>query len=63
MVAETGCGVGYTVWKSEAKWDRLAVPMTKLQMLEWIGHSDRVFRDDGRMMIWEYSFTARKQWL
>lgn len=63
VVAAAGCGVGYTVWKSEAKLDRLAVPMTKPQVLERIGHPDRVFRDDGRMVIWEYSLTARKQWL
>lgn len=62
-VTISGCGVGYTVWKSEAKLDRLAVPMNKLQVLEQIGHPDRVFRDDGRMVIWEYSLTARKQWL
>lgn len=59
----SGCGVGYTVFKSEAKLDRLAVPMTKPQVLERIGHPDRVFRDDGRMVIWEYSLTARRQWV
>lgn len=58
-----GCGVGYTVFKSEAKMDRLAVPMTKAQVIEHIGHPDRVLRDDGRMVIWEYSMTARRQWL
>lgn len=58
-----GCGVGYTVIKSEAKLDRLAVPMTKAQVVEQIGHPDRVVRDDGRMLVWEYSLTARKQWL
>jgi hypothetical protein len=59
----SGCGVGYTIIKSEAKFDRLAVPMTKAQVLGEIGHPDRVIRDDGRMLIWEYSLTARKQWL
>lgn len=59
----TGCGVGYTIVKSEAKLDRLAVPMTKAQVLGEIGHPDRVIRDDGRMLVWEYSLTARKQWL
>jgi len=58
-----GCGVGYTIMKSEAKLDRLAVPMTKAQVIEQIGHPDRVVRDDGRMLVWEYSLTARKQWL
>lgn len=58
-----GCGLGYTIIKSEAKLDRLAVPMTKAQVLDQIGHPDRVLRDDGRMLIWEYSLTARKQWL
>jgi len=58
-----GCGVGYTMMKSEAKLDRLAVPMTKAQVIEQIGHPDRVVRDDGRMLVWEYSLTARKQWL
>lgn len=28
-VLMSGCGVGYTILKSEAKLDRLAVPMTK----------------------------------
>jgi len=59
----SGCGVGYTIVKSEAKLDRLAVPMTKTQVLDEIGRPDRVLRDDGRMLVWEYSLTARKQWL
>lgn len=58
-----GCGVGYTIIKSEAKLDRLAVPMTKTQVLNEIGRPDRVLRDDGRMLVWEYSLTARHQWL
>jgi Curli production assembly/transport component CsgG/PDZ domain len=57
------CGVAYTVVKSEAKMDRLAVPMTKAQVVEQIGRPDRVLRDDGRMLVWEYSLTARHQWL
>jgi PDZ domain/Curli production assembly/transport component CsgG len=59
----SGCGLGYTIYKSEAKMDRLAVPMTKAQVLEDIGRPDRVLRDDGRMLVWEYSVTTRKQWL
>jgi len=59
----SGCGVAYTVIKSEAKMDRLAVPMTKAQVVEEIGWPDRVLRDDGRMLVWEYSLTARNQWL
>jgi hypothetical protein len=58
----SGCGLGYTIIKSEAKLDRLTVPMTKAQVLENIGYPDRVLRDDGRMLVWEYSLTARKQW-
>jgi hypothetical protein len=58
-----GCGVGYTIIKSEAKLDRLSIPMTKGQVIEAIGNPDRVLRDDGRMLVWEYSMTARKQWL
>lgn len=57
------CGVAYTVYKSESKLDRLAVPMTKAQILDEIGRPDRVLRDDGRMLVWEYSLTSRKQWL
>src|SRR5262245_63669328 len=57
------CGVAYTVVKSEAKMDRLAVPMTKAQVIEEIGRPDRVLRDDGRLLVWEYSLTARHQWL
>jgi hypothetical protein len=58
-----GCGVGYTIVKSESKLDRLALPMTKAQVLDAIGQPDRVLRDDGRMLVWEYSMTARNQWL
>jgi hypothetical protein len=58
----SGCGVGYTLLKSEAKLDRLAVPMTKAQVLDQIGHPDRVLKDDGRVLIWEYSLTTRNQW-
>lgn len=57
----SGCGVGYTIIKSEAKLDRLSVPMTKAQVVEEIGRPDRVLRDDGRMLVWEYSLTARTQ--
>ncbi len=57
------CGVGYTIYKSESKLDRLAVPMTKAQVLDEIGRPDRVLRDDGRLLVWEYSLTARNQWL
>jgi hypothetical protein len=59
----SGCGVLYTVVKSESKLDRLAVPMTKAEVVEQIGWPDRVLRDDGRLLVWEYSLTARKQWL
>jgi hypothetical protein len=58
-----GCGVGYTIVKSEAKLDKLSVPMTKEQVVDEIGRPDRVLRDDGRMLVWEYSLTARRQWL
>ena len=58
-----GCGVLYTVVKSESKLDRLAVPMTKAEVIDHIGRPDRVLRDDGRLLVWEYSLTARKQWL
>ena len=58
----SGCGLGYTILKSEAKLDRLAVPMTKAQVLDHIGHPDRVLKDDGRVLVWEYSLTTRKQW-
>jgi hypothetical protein len=58
-----GCGVAYTIVKSESKLDKLSVPMTKAQVVEEIGGPDRVLRDDGRMLVWEYSLTARRQWL
>jgi len=59
----SGCGVGYTIIKSESKLDKLSVPMTKGQVVDEIGRPDRVLRDDGRMLVWEYSLTARNQWL
>ena len=59
----SGCGVLYTVMKSESKLDRLAVPMTKAEVIAQVGRPDRVLRDDGQMLVWEYSLTARKQWL
>ncbi len=49
--------------KSESKLDKLSVPMTKAQVVDQIGRPDRVLRDDGRMLVWEYSLTGRKQWL
>ena len=55
------CGVGYIIYKSESKLDRLAVPMTKAQVLDEIGRPDRVLRDDGRMLVWEYSLTADRK--
>ena len=58
-----GCGVAYTIVKSESKLDKLSVPMTKAEVVEEIGGPDRVLRDDGRMLVWEYSLTARRQWL
>ncbi len=61
--AFSGCGVLYTVVKSESKLDKLAIPMTKAQVISEIGRPDRVLRDDGRLLVWEYSLTARKQWL
>ena len=57
--ALSGCGVGYTIVKSESKLDKLSVPMTKGQVVEQIGQPDRILRDDGRMLVWEYSLTAR----
>jgi PDZ domain/Curli production assembly/transport component CsgG len=59
----SACGVAYTIVKSESKLDRLAVPMTKAEVIDQIGRPDRVLRDDGRLLVWEYSLTARKQWL
>ncbi|MGH7227638.1 MAG: CsgG/HfaB family protein, partial [Nitrospiraceae bacterium] len=59
----TGCGLIYTVVNSEAKLDRLSLPMTKTQVVEELGRPDRVLRDDGRVLVWEYSLTGRKQWL
>ena len=59
----SACGVAYTIVKSESKLDRLAVPMTKAEVIDRIGRPDRVLRDDGHLLIWEYSLTARKQWL
>jgi Curli production assembly/transport component CsgG/PDZ domain len=58
-----GCGLAYTIVKSESKLDKLSVPMTKAEVVEKIGGPDRVLRDDGRMLVWEYSLTARSQWL
>ncbi|MDN5942091.1 MAG: PDZ domain-containing protein [Nitrospira sp.] len=63
VFACSGCGLLYTVIKSESKLDRLAVPMTKADVVAQVGRPDRVLRDDGHMLVWEYSLTARKQWL
>jgi hypothetical protein len=59
----SACGVVYTIVKSESKLDRLAVPMTKAEVVEQVGRPDRVLRDDGQLLVWEYSLTTRKQWL
>jgi len=37
--------------------------MTKAEVIEQVGRPDRVLRDDGHLLVWEYSLTARKQWL
>jgi hypothetical protein len=37
--------------------------MTKAEVIDQVGRPDRVLRDDGRLLVWEYSLTARKQWL
>ena len=57
------CGVAYTIVKSESKLDKLSVPMTKTQVIDEVGRPDRVIRDDGRVLVWEYSLTGRSQWL
>jgi len=49
----SACGVVYTIVKSESKLDRLAVPMTKAEVIDQIGRPDRVLRDDGRLLVWE----------
>jgi PDZ domain/Curli production assembly/transport component CsgG len=59
----SACGVAYTIVKSESKLDRLSVPMTKAEVIEQVGRPDRVLRDDGHLLVWEYSLTARNQWL
>lgn len=59
----SNCGVGYTIVKSESKLDKLSVPMTRTQVIDQIGQPDRIIRDDGRLLVWEYSLTARRQWL
>jgi len=63
VTLSSGCGVAYTLVKSESKLDTLVVPMTKSQVVDEIGRPDRVLRDDGRLLVWEYSLTARNQWL
>jgi hypothetical protein len=63
IVVLSGCGVGYTIVKSESKLDKLSIPMTKGEVVDEIGQPDRVLRDDGRLLVWEYSLTARRQWL
>ncbi len=62
-MALPACGVGYTIVKSESKLDKLSVPMTNSQVVDKLGLPDRVLRDDGRLLVWEYSLTARNQWL
>ncbi|WP_455379193.1 PDZ domain-containing protein [Petrachloros mirabilis] len=37
--------------------------MTNSQVVDKLGLPDRVLRDDGRLLVWEYSLTARNQWL
>src|SRR5262249_34292149 len=51
----------YTIVESATKLDRLTLPMTKAAGIEQIGRPDRVVRDDGRLLVWEYFLSARKQ--
>ena len=59
----TGCGLAYTIVNSESKLDRLTGSMTKAQVVHEIGEPDKVLRDDGRVVVWEYRLNTRKQWL
>lgn len=63
LILLPACGVGYTIVKSESRLDKLSVPMTKAEIVDQIGRPDRVIRDDGRVLVWEYSLTGRQQWL
>jgi len=45
VTLSSGCGVAYTIVKSESKLDTLVVPMTKSQVVDEIGRPDRVLRD------------------
>jgi len=59
----SGCGLAYTIVNSESKLDRLSGSMTKAQVIKEIGEPDRVLRDDGRVVVWEYRVNTRRQWL
>lgn len=63
VAALSGCGLAYTIVNSESKLDRLTGSMTKAQVVHEIGEPDKVLRDDGRVVVWEYHLNTRRQWL
>lgn len=60
----SGCGVVYSYLNNEDKLDeRLSVPMQKQEVLDALGKPDKVLRDDGRLIMWQYRLYSRYQWV
>jgi PDZ domain-containing protein len=60
----SGCGVLLPYMYSEQKLDEhLTLSMTKEQVLKSIGKPDRVIRNDGQQIIWEYRLYPRGEWV
>lgn len=60
----SGCGVLVPYMYSAQKLDdHLELSMPKEQVLKSLGKPDRVVRDDGQQIIWEYRLYPRGEWV
>jgi hypothetical protein len=63
LACATGCGVIVPYMYDAGKLDdRLAVAMSREQVLKSIGRPDRVVQDGGRQLVWEYRLYAKDEW-
>ena len=63
ITSVSGCGLAYTIVKSEAKLDKLSQRMSRAAVADAIGRPQIVLRDHGGVTVWQYTMTTRQQWL
>jgi hypothetical protein len=63
-IALSGCGVLLPYFYDAQTLDeRLSVPMTRDEVLKQLGKPDKVVRDNGQQLVWEYRFYAKREWV